>query len=75
MKTVVMGIDVSAVRLELAARVDGSLVRKSVANDAAGHRQLIGELQKFGMARVVMEATGIYGIDLRWHSMRQRGSN
>ena len=64
MKMVFVGIDVSAARLELAIRADGKLIRKSVANDAAAHRQLIGELQKFAAVRVVMEATGVYGIDL-----------
>lgn len=64
MKKVFVGIDVSASSLEFAYRAQGKLVRKTVANDDAGHRQLIGELHRFETVRVVMEATGVYGIDL-----------
>lgn len=66
MERVCVGVDVSAATLEVAWRgAEGRLQRGSFANDAAGHRALIKQVTKGGRsARVVLEATGIYGLDL-----------
>jgi transposase len=61
------GIDVSAATLAVAVqREDGKgLDRREFANSAAGHRQLIAWLGKHGgRARVSLEATGIYSLDV-----------
>ena len=60
------GADVSAASLEVAWRgADGRLQRGTFANDRTGHRTLIKQLTKGGRsARVALEATGIYGLDL-----------
>lgn len=65
MEKVCVGVDVSAQQLEVAYRIQGRLIRRTVPNDSSGHKQLIGELQKLGPSvRVAIEATGVYGIDL-----------
>lgn len=60
------GIDVSAADLAVAVLLEGRPPRrKSFANHEAGHRLLIAWLGKLGpMARVSLEATGIYSLDL-----------
>ena len=67
MERVCAGVDVSAKSLEVAWRgaADGRLQRGTFANDTTGHRALIKQLTKGGRsARVALEATGIYGLDL-----------
>jgi len=68
MKTTILltGIDVSARSLTIAVEhPDGARERLEFANDAAGHRQLIRRLTKQGRhARVALEASGIYSLDL-----------
>jgi transposase len=65
-KQVCAGVDVSAATLEMAWRgEDGRLHRGTFVNDAGGHRLLIKELLRGGpRARVALEATGLYGLDL-----------
>ena len=60
------GIDVSYKTLDVAARLHGGEdCTAQFANTSAGHRQLIKWLTKGGRcARVVLEATGIYSLDL-----------
>lgn len=64
--TVFCGIDVSARSLAVALiGSDGALVQREFPNDARGHRALLAWLGKCGNhARVSMEATGIYSLDL-----------
>lgn len=67
MKGVVLaGIDVSAKELVVVLeRAKGPAWRGTFANDAAGHRKLIGVLtRRGGHARVCVEATGIYHLEL-----------
>lgn len=58
-----VGIDVSADEIMVA--IEGRAERLTLANDAAGHQQLVRRLSrgKAG-ARVCLEATGIYHLDL-----------
>ena len=66
MKRVVLaGIDVSAKELVVAVdRGKSPMWRGTFANDAAGHRKLIGVLTRRGAhARVCVEATGIYHLE------------
>jgi len=65
-KLVLVGIDVSAKELVVAAeRAGGPLKESSFANDAPGHRKLIKYLAKNDFrARVGVEATGVYHLDL-----------
>ena len=60
------GIDVSAKVLDVAACRDGkTLETAQFANTAAGHRQLVKWVTKRGRpARVVLEATGVYSLDV-----------
>lgn len=60
------GIDVSARSLTVVVEPPGGgRERLEFANDAAGHRQLIRRLGKQGRhARVALEASGIYSLDL-----------
>ena len=61
-----VGVDVSArwVDVERAA-TDEAVVRRQWPNTAAGHRQLARWLTSGGRrARVVLEATGVYSLDL-----------
>ena len=67
MKTQRVGIDVSARSLSLAMECPQSsnLLQLEFANTPAGHRQLIRRLNKAGRAaKVVLEASGIYSLDL-----------
>lgn len=58
-----VGIDVSA--YEITAAIEGRAERTTLANDAAGHAQLLRQLARGkGVARVCLEATGIYHLDL-----------
>jgi transposase len=57
------GIDVS--KKELVVAVSGEAAQRTFANDAAGHRQLVQWLTRRGRsARVCLEATGIYHLDV-----------
>ncbi len=53
-----VGVDVSKERLDVAVRPMGE--RFSVANDPAGHAELVRRLRGRPIARVVLEATGGY---------------
>ena len=66
MNCICVGVDVSAGALEVAYRdSDGKLGRARFGNETKDHRALIKHLQKQGRSvRVVLEATGIYGLDL-----------
>ena len=63
---VLVGIDVSARELVVALeRGKSSLWEGSFSNDAGGHRKLVKRLVRGGgEARVCVEATGIYHLDL-----------
>lgn len=65
-KMVLVGIDVSADELVVAVERDQqTLPVATFENDAAGHRKLIRWITKPGRrARVCLEATGIYGLEL-----------
>ena len=69
------GIDVSKSTLDVAVRRSGQRLESArFANDAAGHRALIRWLTKRGAhARVVLEATGIYSLDLSMALHAARG--
>lgn len=61
------GIDVSAATLAAAVQREdsGGFEQRAFANSAAGHKQLIAWLlRRGGTARVSLEATGIYSLDL-----------
>lgn len=59
------GIDVSAATLAVAVQQDGrAMEQRGFANSTAGHKALLGWLRKKGRARVSLEATGIYSLDL-----------
>lgn len=61
------GIDVSAQELAVYGRLRGSRrsVQFRVPNDAGGHKELIARLRsRARRVRVVLEATGIYHLDL-----------
>jgi len=61
------GIDVSAATLQVAVQPEGGhgFEQREFANSAAGHKQLLGWLSKRGaLARVSLEATGIYSLDV-----------
>jgi transposase len=61
-----VGVDVGQATLDVAARPPSGEPRTAqFANTRAGHRQLITWLSKGGRsARVVLEATGVYSLDL-----------
>jgi transposase len=61
-----VGVDVSAKELVVALeRSGGPLKESSFSNDGAGHRKLIQSLTRNGFrARVCVEATGVYHLDL-----------
>jgi transposase len=65
-KRVLVGVDVSAATLDVAIdRVRGAVWTGRFDNDVAGHRRLIRVLKKKGSTvRVVLEATGVYHLDL-----------
>lgn len=74
-KMVLVGIDISADELVVAAERDGeSLPVTSFENDAAGRRKLIRWLTKSTRSvRVCLEATGVYGLDLSLALHRTKG--
>lgn len=59
------GMEVSARELVVALgdRRGGTRLRR-FANSAVGHRALLKVLKHFGKVRVVLEATGLYGLDV-----------
>lgn len=59
------GIEVSARELVVALedRRGGTRLRR-FANSAVGHRALLRVLKRLGRVRVVLEATGLYGLDV-----------
>jgi len=63
-----VGIDVSAKKLDVGWRDSkGRVERQTFENESAGHRALVGHLKKRAgrkVIRVVLESTGVYGIDL-----------
>jgi transposase len=60
----VVGLEVSAEELVVAREGKKGVVR-SFGNTPAGHRELIQTLTRGGKrVRVVMEATGLYGLDV-----------
>jgi transposase len=65
-KMVACGIEVSAQELVVALPgKPGAAVLRRFANTAAGHAQLLRVLQRMGtVVRVVLEATGLYGLDV-----------
>jgi len=64
-----VGIDVSAKKLEVAAQK-----QFEVANTAEGHKKIVRYLTRKGRtARVCMEATGNYGLDLALALQRAEG--
>jgi transposase len=65
-RQVITGIDVSAATLDVAIEVRrGAVWTGRFDNDATGHRQLVRVLKKKGpSARVVLEATGVYHLDV-----------
>jgi transposase len=63
--TVSVGLDVAARSVAMAARGAGKTVAKgSFDQSPAGHARLVAQLLKLAPAHVVMEATGIYHLDL-----------
>lgn len=60
------GMDVSAAELVTVVLMEGGRSRKKTfANHARGHRELAAWLRRLGpMARVSLEATGIYSLDV-----------
>ena len=65
-KPVLVGIDVASKELEVAIGRGTQAVQRLVfSNDTDGHRNLVRRLTKGGRrARVVLEATGVYHLDL-----------
>ncbi len=61
-----VGVDVSAKKFDVAVRVGkGRVDSQSFANDGVGHRAFVKYMKKRCKSiRVVMESTGIYGLDL-----------
>ena len=69
------GIEVSAAELVVAWGGEKKEVREQrFANTAAGHKMLLRALTRGGKrVRAVMEATGLYGLDVaRWWPTRVR---
>jgi transposase len=65
MEQVCVGVDVSAKTFDAAFGRGSGMEGREFENDAAGHRALIRYLKKRSSSiRVVMESTGIYGLDL-----------
>lgn len=61
----VVGIDVSARHFDVSIALNGRIYDGRFANTPEGHQQLVGKLTKRGRtARVALEATGIYHLDL-----------
>lgn len=60
-----VGIDVGASAFLVGSRTDGVVSRaESFAQTAAGHRDAVKRIAKLAPERVVLEATGIYYLDL-----------
>ena len=63
-----VGIDVSAKKLDVAYRdVKGRIERQTFENETAAHAALVRHLKKRAgrkKVRVVLESTGVYGLDL-----------
>jgi transposase len=60
-----VGIDVSKDWLDVSAQCAGVVHEERVANTAAGHRQLLQWVHRFGgHVRIALEATGIYSLDV-----------
>jgi transposase len=70
------GIDVSKDVLDVAIRRDGTHQETArFANEASGHRKLVSWLTKRGRAaRVALEATGTYSLDVALALHGARGS-
>lgn len=61
----VAGIDVGSEKVVSVVGKDGRLHKaREFANDSAGHASLINVLQNANVARVCIEATGVYHLDL-----------
>ncbi len=58
------GIDVSARTLDLAVERAGQVRTAQFSNDSEGHRKLCRHLTRGRSARVCLEATGVYHLDL-----------
>lgn len=59
------GIEVSAKQVLVELETDSATaLRREFANTAQGHQALVRWLVSSGRVRVVMEATGLYGLDL-----------
>jgi transposase len=69
------GIDVSKAVLDVAVRRDERVLETArFDNDAAGHKKLVRWLTKNGRtARVVLESTGTYSLDVALALQRTRG--
>ena len=60
-----IGIDISNAVFDATMQHDGSVVRKPFSNTKTGHRQFIRwALYQVGSARVCLEATGVYHLQL-----------
>ena len=70
-----VGVDVSARWVDVSrAAADEAVVTRQCANTAAGHRELARWLTQGGRpARVVLEATGLYSLDVALALQRTRG--
>lgn len=68
MKTVLVGIDVASKTLAVALEHPGRTSKTfEVPNTPGGHRRLVRRLTaRKLLARVCMEATGVYGFELAW---------
>jgi transposase len=73
-KTEACGLEVSARELVVAMgdQQGGTRLRR-FANSAAGHRALLKMLRCVGKVRVVLEATGLYGLDVALALSAQEG--
>lgn len=75
-KMAACGIEVSAQELVVALTgKSGEAVLRRFANTAAGHQQLLRTLTRVGtgVVRVVLEATGLYGLDVALLLSAQEG--
>jgi transposase len=62
-----VGIDVSAKKLDVGTRGKGAVERETFENASKGHAALVRHLKKGAgkkVIRVVLESTGVYGVDL-----------
>lgn len=61
----VVGVDVSARHFDVSIELDGRIYKDRLPNTPEGHQRLVRRLTKRGRtARVALEATGIYHLDL-----------